>query len=78
MVPDTVAFMVDAIEKLNKFDRLDGQAGLFAYLAGDAGGKGFADFEQASGKGPAAFEGLAAATDQQDTACIDDDRAYAD
>jgi hypothetical protein len=78
MVTHAVAFAMDAIKQLNEFDRFDGQAGLFAYLADYTGGERFTDFEQSSGKRPVAFEGLAAATHQQDAAPVDDDRAYAD
>jgi hypothetical protein len=78
MVTHAVALAVDTIEQLNQFDRFDGQAGLFAYLADETGGERFADFEQASGDRPLALEGLAAATHQQNTAPVDDNCAYAE
>ena len=78
MVADAAVFVVNAVEELDEFDGLDVEAGFLADLAHDACDERLADFEHAAGEGPVAFEGLAAAADEQDAALVDDDGADAD
>jgi hypothetical protein len=77
MVADAAVLTVDAVEEFDQFDGFDEEAGLFPDLADNAGGEGLAEFKQAAGEGPVAFQGLGSAADEQDAAAVDDHRANA-
>ena len=69
---------MDAVEKLDEFDRFDVEAGFLADFADGASGERLAELEHSAGKRPVALERLGAPTDQKHAAVVDDDRADAD
>jgi len=69
---------MDAIDELDQLERLDEEAGFFAYFAGDAIDDGLTQLEHAAGERPMAFEGLAAAAHEEHAALVDYDRADTD
>ena len=78
VIAHAVALAVNAVEKLDQFDRLDVEAGFFADLANDACDERLTNLEQAAGERLVAFEGLGAASNQEHAATLHDDRAHAD
>jgi len=78
VIANAAGLTMDAVEKLDKFERLDEEAGFFAHLAGDAFDEGFTDFKHAAGQRPMAFERFTAAAHEEHAAFVDDNRAHAD
>ena len=78
VVAHAALFADDAVDELNEFDDADIEAGFLADFADGAGGEGFAQLEHAAGQRPVALEGLAAATDEEHAAILDDDGAHAE
>jgi hypothetical protein len=79
VVVTNAAFVtMDPFEQLDKLKRLDIEAGFFADLADDPFDERLADFEHAARERPMAFEGLAAAANEQDSPLMNHDGPHAD
>jgi hypothetical protein len=74
-----VAFFLamDTVEKLNQFQRFDDQTRLFPRLADHRVEQPLAQFEQAAGQRPVAFERLGSTPHQKHPALVHNHRAHA-
>jgi hypothetical protein len=77
VIAHAVAVTMNAVQKLDQFDRLNVEAGFLADLANDACDERLTDLEQAAGECPVALEGLGAAANQEHVAILHDNRAHA-
>ena len=69
---------IDAFEKFDQIKHSNLHARFFQQFARDSLRQRFAEFQDSSGYGPSAFQGLASAADQQNFAVIDYDAAHPD
>ena len=68
---------MDTVEQLHQFQHFNFEARFFADFTGNALDQRLAYFKHASGQGPVAFHGLAAAPDEQYPSILHNYRAHA-